>query len=192
MSLSLDGNNLQQLPPQISNLTILERLSVAGCGLTSIPMHVVALERMRQLLISANPVNRLPRNIGNAMSYLVELDCDDTNVTDLPASIGRCTNLTRLRMNNCPLIWPLDELAMQGPSSVLRFLADRESSDVHAPPKQLVSAVEESPKITSPLSRYTVSGLSRFYKSQLQKTDLQFREQHDIPNNNDRDKSKRQ
>ncbi len=175
---------MQQLPPQICNLTNLERLSAAGCGLTNIPNHICALERIRQLLVSANPLNRFPRNIGNAMMQLIELDCDDTNISDLPASIGRCTNLTRLRMNNCPLIWPLDNLAMQGPNSVLRFLADRELADVHAPPKQLQSAGEEAPNASfNPHSQYTVSGLSRFYKSELQRTDLQFREKYDLSNN---------
>ncbi len=191
VSLSLDGNNLQQLPPQICNLTNLERLSAASCSLTSIPMHLGALEKLRQLLLSANPVNRLPRNMGNTMSHLTELDCDDTNVSDLPASVGRCTNLTRLRLNNCPLIWPLDTLVMQGPSSVLRFLADRESADVHAPPRQVQNAAEEGPKVSSPLSQYTVSGLSRYYKDQLQKTELQFREEFDVSRSTKSQKSKR-
>ncbi len=180
VSLSLDGNNLQELPPQICNLTNLERLSAAGCGLAIIPMHLVALARMRQLLMSANPVNRLPRNIGNSWTHLIELDFDDTNISDLPASIGRCTNLTRLRMNNCPLIWPLDKLSMQGPSCVLQFLADRESADVHAPSKQLQKAVEKDVKVSNPISQYTVSGLSRYYKDQLHKTDQHFREKFDL------------
>ena len=73
---------------------------------------------------------------------------------------------------------------MQGPNSVLRFLADRESADVHAPPKQLQSAGEEAPNASfNPHSQYTVSGLSRFYKSELQRTDLQFREKYDLSNN---------
>ena len=183
VSLSLDGNNLQQLPPQICNLTNLERLSVANCSLTSVPIQVCALEKMRQLLLSANHMSRLPRNMGNTMMQLMELDCDDTSVSDLPASIGRCTNLTRLRMNNCPLIWPLDNLVMQGPSSVLRFLADRESSDVHAPPKQLQRLAPDSPDLPNTDSAYSTSGLSRFYKQQLNKTHLQFREQYDISAN---------
>lgn len=184
VSLSLDGNSLHQLPPQICNLTNLERLSVASCCLTSMPVQVCALQNMRQLLLSANHISRLPRNIGNTMMQLMELDCDDTEVCDLPVSIGRCTNLTRLRMNNCPLIWPLDNLVMQGPNSVLRYLADRESADVHAPPKQLQRVSQDSPDVPHVLSAYHVSGLSRFYKEQLKETDKQFREQYDLSRKN--------
>jgi hypothetical protein len=122
----------------------------------------------------------LPRNIGNNMIHLMELDCDDTAVSDLPASIGRCTNLTRLRMNNCPLIWPLDNLVMKGASSVLHYLADRESADVHAPPRQIQRFSQSTAEVSSELSSYTIAGLSRFYKDQLKKTDLQFREKYDI------------
>ncbi len=132
---------------------------------------------MRQLLLSANHMSELSRNIGNAMMQVMELDCDDTEVCDLPVSIARCSNLTRLRMNNCPLIWPLDNLVMQGPNYVLRYLADRESADVHAPPKRVS---QDSPFVPTVLSTYHVSGLSRFYKEQLKETDKQFREQYDI------------
>lgn len=183
VSLSLDGNNLHQLPPQICNLTNLERLSAAGCGLTSVPVHVCALEKMRQLLISANSIRRLPRHMGNTLLQLMELDCDDTAVSDLPASIGRCTNLTRLRMNNCPLIWPLDDLVMQGPSSVLRFLAEREAADLHAPPKQQLYVSIDVAAVPSPLTKHTMSGLSRFYKDKLKNTDDVFREKYDLSSN---------
>lgn len=171
---------MQQLPPQICNLTNLERLSAAGCGLTSLPIYVCALNKMRQLLISANCFSRLPRHMGNSMVNLMELDCDDTDVSDLPASIGRCTNLTRLRMNNCPLIWPLDTLVMQGPSSVLRYLADRESADLHAPPKENRRHWEATLVEADSLTALNLSGVSRFYKESLKKTHLQYREQYDM------------
>ena len=69
---------------------------------------------------------------------------------------------------------------MQGASSVLRYLADRESADVHAPPRQIQRFSQYTAEVSSELSSYTVSGLSRFYKEQLKKTDVQFREKYDI------------
>jgi hypothetical protein len=118
--------------------------------------------------------------MGNSMVSLIELDCDDTEVSDLPPSIGRCTNLTRLRMSNCPLIWPLDNLVMQGPSSVLRYLAEREAADVHAPPEQLKRAEGGSPEKSIMITAHSVKGLSRYYNQLLKNSDSDFREKHDM------------
>ena len=112
VSLSLEGNLIEQLPANIAQLTNLERLALANCGLNALPSHLCALVKMKQLFLSDNSFHRLPKLFGNLL-LLQELDCDDTLVRDLPATMGRCTNLTRLRMTNCPLNWPLDGLVLQ-------------------------------------------------------------------------------
>ena len=58
---------------------------------------------------------------------------------------------------------------MQGPSSVLRFLADREAADLHAPPKENRRHFEDTLVEANSLSAFNLSGVSRFYKESLKK-----------------------
>ena len=208
VSLVLDGNNLQRLPANIGQLTNVERLSIASCGLLALPGHMCALVQMKKLFLSNNNFDRLPKLLGN-MLLLEELDCDDTLLWDLPATMGSCTNLTRLRMSNCPLTWPLLDLVMQvmrflcffavfvaagqlfkilfvlchqEPRKVIQFLMERQESEIHAEPlgdvPKLRVASPSAPEIYK--VHTSIQGLSRFYAQMQLKTQGEFQERFDL------------
>ena len=54
-SLNLAENEIASLSPRFFNLTRLEQLDLAGCGLTKLPMGIGHLTKLRVLRISNNP-----------------------------------------------------------------------------------------------------------------------------------------
>lgn len=53
--LSLAGNAIEAIPPQIANLTSLERLQVAGNRLQGLPHEIGALQRLEGLWVHGEP-----------------------------------------------------------------------------------------------------------------------------------------
>jgi len=97
--LSLNNNQLTNLPKSIGKLTALEELWVTDNQLTYLPQSIGWLTELKWFYSGNNQLTYLPQNIGNLTS-LVELHLQNNQLTELPQSIGNLTSLKHLRLQN--------------------------------------------------------------------------------------------
>ena len=67
--LDLLSNELTLLPPEIGNLTNLQKLELEYNQLTSLPPEIGNLTNLQQLSVSDNQLTSLPSEIGNCDIY---------------------------------------------------------------------------------------------------------------------------
>lgn len=101
--LDLGGLELEELPPEIGQLSYLESLNLyygyhswdeddASNSLSFLPVEIAQLENLRKLDLAGNKLTVLPDEIGQ-LSNLVELNLSGNRLTELPKTMGRLTNL---------------------------------------------------------------------------------------------------
>jgi internalin A len=97
--LNLENNNLTSLPPQLANLTYLERLILNGNDLSSLPPEIARLSKLEGLFLHENQLNSLPPEIGTLL-HLQVLTLNNNLLDSLPSEIGNLRNLERLNLAN--------------------------------------------------------------------------------------------
>lgn len=119
--LSLAGNQLQELPPEIGQLRGLVRLQLSGNQLCSLPDSIGQLPSLAGLWLHGNLLQRLPAELGSlssltqlslsgncleelpsslsSLAALQELSAAGNRLADLPAGIGELTALTKLHLH---------------------------------------------------------------------------------------------
>ncbi len=138
--LSLQGNHLTSLPPEIGLLTQLEQLNLYGNGLTTFPPEIGKLTRLELLDAWDNELTSLPE-IGG-LSSLTDLELYRNRLTSLPPEIGRLQNLERLDVSTNAL-WALPpEIGGLAPTETVRCGHEQESETVPAPIMHLDSLEE--------------------------------------------------
>lgn len=119
--LEINNNKLSIIPPEIGQLTNLERL-IAYCNqISNLPVEIGNLKKLKSLWLFRNKLEYLPSAIGNLTDLevlcfstnlvlvlpseicnLVKLqifDCSDNNLTNLPEDIGRLESLEFLNVS---------------------------------------------------------------------------------------------
>jgi len=100
-------NCLTQLPPEIVQLTNLTQLDLFNNELTQLPPEIIQLTNLTELHLSSNYLTQLPPEIVQ-LTNLTELHLSDNGLTQLPSEIIQLTNLTNLyfRYNNLTQLPP--------------------------------------------------------------------------------------
>ena len=98
-SLVLSGNQLTTLPPEIGKLTALQSLSLSLNQLTTLPPEITQLTALQSLSLSLNQLTTLPPEIGK-LTELQSLDLDENQLTTLPPEIGKLTTLQSLYLRS--------------------------------------------------------------------------------------------
>ena len=96
--LELDGNQLTALPPEITQLTNLQILGLSGNQLTALPPEITQLTNLQILGLSGNQLTALPPEI-RQLASLQRLDLDRNRLTVLPLEIGQLTSLQSLGLS---------------------------------------------------------------------------------------------
>ncbi|MEL7506843.1 MAG: COR domain-containing protein, partial [Cyanobacteria bacterium J06554_1] len=96
-SLNLSNNQLNQLPPEIGQLTSLTSLNLSDNQLTELPLEIVQLTVLTSLDLSDNQLTELPTEIVQ-LTALTSLDLSDNQLTELPTEIVQLTALTSLNL----------------------------------------------------------------------------------------------
>jgi len=96
--LDLNGNQLTELPPELWNLTNLDRLNLNGSQLTALPPEIGNLTQLAALDLTGNQLTELPLEIRN-LTQLTRLILTGNQLTELPPEIENLTQLTRLGLN---------------------------------------------------------------------------------------------
>ncbi len=97
--LSLEGNKLTTLPPEIGYLKNLEVLDLNINELTSIPPEIGKLTKLRLLNLKKNKLTSIPPEI-EKLPNLEVLELDNNELTSIPPEIGKLARLRRLSLYN--------------------------------------------------------------------------------------------
>lgn len=90
--LDLSGNTLTKLPIEIGQLTNLEVLKLSGNRLTRLPKSLVRIQKLTILDLSNNQLSAVPVEI-TTLKHLKGLNLTANYLVDLPVEIGNLVNL---------------------------------------------------------------------------------------------------
>jgi hypothetical protein len=90
---------IDTIPPEIGNLTKLQRFSINSNNIKSIPVEISKLVNLEKFVCSNNKIESIPSEICNMYS-MSELILNSNEITELPDKIGDLHNLTLLNVNN--------------------------------------------------------------------------------------------
>ncbi|WP_052435856.1 leucine-rich repeat domain-containing protein [Neochlamydia sp. EPS4] len=97
--LELNNLGLTSLPPEIGQLSQLQRLELSGNQLTILPAELWQLSQLQVLDLSDNQLTTIPVEIGQ-LSKLQTLSLFKNQLTAIPAEIGQLTKLQVLDLSN--------------------------------------------------------------------------------------------
>ena len=127
--LSLNNNQLSQIPVEIGQLTNLQELYLHNNQLSQLPVEIGQLTNLRPLSLSNNQLSQLPVEIGQ-LTNLQQLSLNNNQLSQLPVEIGQLTNLQPLCLDNNPtLVTPPPEIVTRGTQAILNFLQELRQSN---------------------------------------------------------------
>ena len=94
-SLDLSNRDLEEIPPEIGELTQLEHLDLSYNYIKKVPREIGKLINLKTLLLLKNQIKALPPTIGHLKS-LALLDISHNDFTTFPKEIGFLSNLKSL------------------------------------------------------------------------------------------------
>ncbi|ALO15857.1 Leucine Rich repeats (2 copies) [Salinivirga cyanobacteriivorans] len=94
-SLDLSNRDLEEIPPEIGELTQLEHLDLSYNYIKKVPHEIGKLIYLKTLLLLKNQIKALPPTIGHLKS-LALLDISHNDFTTFPKEIGFLSNLKSL------------------------------------------------------------------------------------------------
>lgn len=97
--LSLNENNLKELPPEICNLTKLKCLNLNNNYMRVLPQEMNKLSHLQKLGLEGNQLLSLPESIGN-LEELEELSVKGCPMRTLPSSLSQLKNLKDIYVND--------------------------------------------------------------------------------------------
>jgi internalin A len=107
--LDLSGKGLVQIPPEIFQLSNLQRLYLRLNQITEIPDAIAALSNLQILDLSSNKITKIPDAIA-ALSNLETLDLAANQITEIPDAIAALYYLQLLVLHNNKLTEILDAI----------------------------------------------------------------------------------
>jgi hypothetical protein len=108
-------NRIESLPPEIGNLQNLEVLNLNANLLSELPPEIGQLSNLCMLWIADNQIQRLPVEMGNLSGLLTPDKCPAVTEFHLSQDYG-------LNIDNLPLVYPPNEVLLQGDIAVLSYL----------------------------------------------------------------------
>ncbi|MBF0518304.1 MAG: leucine-rich repeat domain-containing protein [Nitrospirae bacterium] len=127
--LDLSNNGLATLPPEIGNLSKLQRLYINNNGLKTLPPEIGNLNNLQEINIRYNKLTVLPPEIGK-LNNLERLYISENQLTALPIEFRKLKNLIDFNVSDNPLRTPPYEIALKGISSIREYfeLLNKEST----------------------------------------------------------------
>ena len=101
--LDLSGYSIKYLPPDIGQLTNLEKLWLQNNSLTELPSSIGELSKLTDLRLEGNRLNKLPKEFWR-LSSLERLWLNNNRFSNLDAGLGNLSNLQWLILDENPLV----------------------------------------------------------------------------------------
>src|SRR5260370_11694430 len=96
--LGLSHLDLIQLPPEIGQLTYLQKLELNGNRLTELPAELGRLSSLQELALNENRLTHLPAELGRLISLQV-LSLFGNQMMQIPTELGQLASLQKLFLN---------------------------------------------------------------------------------------------
>lgn len=106
--LYLDGNEIPQLPPQMSNLRNLRVLSLNRNALVSLGFVVEDFKLLEILRVDENKISNVPPEIGDLVR-LVEFSAQKNRITSVTGNLSRCEFLQVLNLAGNPNLYSIPQ-----------------------------------------------------------------------------------
>ncbi|KAM4719680.1 erbin isoform 2-T2 [Anableps anableps] len=97
--LYLDANQIEELPKQLFNCQLLNRLSMPDNDLTVLPAAIANLINLKELDVSKNSIQEFPENIKNC-KVLAVVEASVNPISKLPEGFTQLLSLTQLYLND--------------------------------------------------------------------------------------------
>jgi Leucine-rich repeat (LRR) protein len=93
------GNNIASLPASMITWTSLTDLRIAQNAFQVIPEVIYELSNLMHLDIGGNTFSYLPDELFSCLPELLTFHCGNSNLSEIPYSIGMCSKLTDIRLD---------------------------------------------------------------------------------------------
>jgi internalin A len=167
-------NQLKALPQELAALENLRLLDLSGNPLTVIPTSVLELQKLTSLIVVRVNLSEIPDSIAQ-LTNLTELHLSGNQLSELPESIAQLTNLTELNLSGNQLS-ELPESIAQLTNLTRLYLWDNQLSELPESIAQLTNLTElhlsgnqlsELPESIAQLTNLTELNLSGNQLSEL-------------------------
>lgn len=156
-TLILRDNALTSISPKIANLKRLKILDIKGNKLESLPPELFNLIYLQKLDLSYNQINRLGPELQN-LQRLIHLDLTGNKLTELPSGIGALTQLENLLLSkNLLKTLPFEITNLK----LLKRFDLSNNQDIEIPPEIMSKSIQDildyiwranSPETSQPLN----------------------------------------
>lgn len=99
LNLDISFNQLHTIPPEISNLSLLQELNCACNKLQYLPGSIASMSWLRVIKANGNGISIVPKEIGQCKA-LELLNLSENILTSLPPEIAGCSSLAKLLLQN--------------------------------------------------------------------------------------------
>lgn len=101
--LCLSYMELTSIPPEVFELSELNRLDLGFNELRELPADISRLQKLEQLWLNSNPLTSVHPSL-HKCARLKVIDMRDTALTDLPRELGRLKQLIQFDLRGVPLV----------------------------------------------------------------------------------------
>lgn len=126
--LDLRNNQLQDLPAEISNLSLLREINVSFNKFQYLPSAMYSLQRLEIIIASDNAISDIDVSGLSKLQALAVLDLHNNNIKNVPPELGTLTQLRSLLLEGNLFRNPRPAILTKGTSAVLEFLRGRMSN----------------------------------------------------------------
>jgi Leucine-rich repeat (LRR) protein len=120
--LDVSSNTIEVIPDDVYELTSLEALNAKKNGIVDVPASICGLGSLTLLDLQMNSIEVLPNHFDNSIkTNLNSLLLGKNKIKYIPSTIKECTKLSRLLLDQCPLV-----IAPTADVEDVRFLAHKE------------------------------------------------------------------
>lgn len=120
--LDVSSNTIEVLPDDLYELTSLEALNAKKNGIVDVPASICGLASLTLLDLQMNNIEVLPNQFDSSIkTNLTSLLLSKNKIKYIPSTIKECTKLSRLLLDQCPLV-----IAPTADVEDIRFMSHKE------------------------------------------------------------------
>jgi hypothetical protein len=155
-TLNLNSNDLVSLPRCLGSMPNLVVLSVNSNRLKYLPSEIGDSKTLAQLHVCNNRLMELPEEIGKLGNSLTNLWLDFNNLSAVPMSFYKLTNLIELKMEgNLGMVFPTIDKIIKGPKTVVAWSKKRYATSLYARQQAIVLSFQD---ILKQVGKHCVGG----------------------------------
>lgn len=100
VTLQIDCNKLTNLPNELSSCILLEDIDITSNNLTSFPLCILQLHKLKHLKLNNNRISEMPSELFAKLENLQTLQISNNQLRQIPDSIELATKLNELNLSS--------------------------------------------------------------------------------------------